>query len=149
MHYYLMDTSARTRARILVFVVPVLFTAAALYLLFESLMFQANGVRTVAEVVKVYDHQDGTYSAQVAYTSSAGARQEAGLWVSSPDYNFPLGTELEIMYEESEPYEARLIDFESIWGLPAIIGGIALVCWPPALLLWGWLRRRWRAEAEA
>lgn len=143
MHWWFQNVGTRNRVRILVFVTPVLFTAAALFLAVEAISFQSAAERTTGRVVHVYDHGDGSYSPVLAYTTSRGEEiDRAGLWVSSGDYDFPLGTELAILSDPDDPWTVRLNDFQSVWGLPATIGAIAVIAWIIALPVWFWARRR-------
>lgn len=145
MQYLLQGTSALFRARILVFVLPVLFTLAALGLAGEAALFAAGAERITAEVVRVYAHPDGTFSPLLRYAAAAGP-VEAGLWVSSEAYDFPVGSLHAALVHPADPWTLRLDDWASSWGLPAVIGAMALPLWGAALLVWPHVARRWRRQ---
>lgn len=141
---------ASWRAWLLIFLLPGLFAAAAVYLLFESLVFDSKAERTMGEVTRVYEWESWTpwtgdtiiYSPVFRYQFSDGSMTEASTGQSSPNWNFEIGSTHEILYLPDVKTDVKLNNFETLWALPLIIAGISLVTLLPSLL-GAWLLLRW------
>ena len=73
----------------------------------------------------------GTFSQTwpiVAFETTSGARiRFQGNKPSRPSPRFPIGTRLDILYDEREPSNARINTFIDMWGLTLVFGIIGLV----------------------
>lgn len=140
---------ASWRVWVLIFVLPVLFLAAAALLALESQAFVARAERTTAEVVRVYAWEGWTpwdgattdYSPVFRYRFSDGTMTEASTGQSSPNWNYEIGSRHEILYLPDRKADVRQDRFEQLWALPVTIGLIGLVCLAPALLAAARVRR--------
>ena len=64
----------------------------------------------------------------VAFETVSGTRVKFQSNVpSKPSPRFPIGTRVDVLYEEREPSNARINSFVDMWGLPLCFGGMGLV----------------------
>lgn len=141
------------RVWVLIFVLPALMIGAALLLAFESHSFVNGAQRTMGEVVRVYswdsnnpwDGEHTAYSPVFRYTFAPGDITEASLGMKSANWNFPIGSRHEILFDPSQKGNVGLDSFEYLWAVPAIVGAIGLILLLPALVATAfvlrWLRR--------
>ncbi|GAA6203166.1 DUF3592 domain-containing protein [Aquicoccus sp. SU-CL01552] len=130
------------RVWVLIFLLPVLFLGTAVALAFESYSFVANAKRTTGEVVRVYswegwnpwDGETTDYSPVFRYRFSDGEMTEASTGQSSPNWNFEIGSQHDILFLPDRKRDVRQVRFEQLWALPATIGLIGLVLLCPALI---------------
>jgi len=117
----------------LIFLLPVAFLCASVYLTFATLMFYANAERTSGEVTRVYEWEDWspwtgdttTYGPVFRYRFTDGSLTEASTGQSSPNWNFEIGSSHEILYLPSHKGDVKLDNFETLWALPIVIAGFA------------------------
>lgn len=143
---------ASWRMWFLIFLMPLAFFCAAVYLTFVSLVFDARAVTTNGEVVRVYKWEDWTpwdgtttiYSPVFRYRFSDGEMTEASTGQSSPNWNFEVGSTHEILFLPGRKGDVKLNNFETLWAVPLIILAISAATLIPALLgallLLRWLR---------
>ena len=143
---------ASWRMWFLLFLLPIAFLCACLYLTAGVLLFYKNAERTVGEVTRVYERQDSTpwsasqmiYSPVFLYEFTDASLTEASTGQSSPNWNFEVGSYHKILYLRGRKGEVKLDNFEALWALPLIIAGIAAASLFPsilgAMLLLRWLR---------
>lgn len=138
------------RVWILIWVTPVLFLAAALLMFGYEGWRHIASVPTTGEVVKVYEWEGETifdkgkplYGPVFRYTWSDGQPTEATSGMSSPDFNFPIGSDHDIRYFPEKKRNIVLPGMHN-WLAPLIILGIGVAMSIPAL--WGTARlRRWQ-----
>ncbi|WP_269582956.1 DUF3592 domain-containing protein [Roseibium sp. Sym1] len=151
---------ASWRMWLLIFLLPAGFLCATGYLVFQSLYLDAAATRTTGEVVRIYERQDWTpwdgdtmtYSPVFRYQFSDGSMTEASTGLSSPNWNFPVGSTHEILFFPARKGDVKLDNFETLWAAPLIIAIIALLALIPsavaALFLLRWLKGG-RGEATA
>jgi hypothetical protein len=143
---------ASWRIWVLVFLAPVLFLGAAAAMAWETRSFLHRAQRTVGEVVHVYAWEgwnpwDGAttdYSPVFRYRFTDGEMTQASTGQSSPNWNFPVGSQHEIFFTPDRKRDVRQNNFEQLWAVPAALAAIGLVLLIPALiaalLVLRWLR---------
>lgn len=143
------------RLWVLIWVAPVLFALAALWLVLEVMLFTAGAEKVEGEVVRVHAFDGWTptegrttlYAPVLRYTWSDGQPTEASAGQSSANWNFPIGSRQAIWARQDRKDDVMLANFEAMWGVAAVIAGIGLVLCLSAL--WATARlRRWRAGAR-
>ncbi len=143
---------ASKRMWFLIFLLPVGFLCASIFLTFSSLVFYARAEPARGEVARVYEWEGWTpwtgetkiYSPVFRYQFSDGSQTEASTGQSSPNWNFEIGSTHEILYLPNHKDDVKLNNFETFWAAPAIITGITAAALLPSLLaatlLLRWLR---------
>ncbi len=143
---------ASWRMWLLIFLLPLGFCIATVFLTFQSLYVDAVAVRTKGEVVRVYDWESWTpwdgettiFSPVFKYQFSDGSMTEASTGQSSPNWNFPVGSTHEILFFQEAKGDVKLNNFETLWALPLTIAVICLFALIPSalasLLLLRWLK---------
>jgi hypothetical protein len=130
------------RVPFFIWLVPVLFAVAAVLLAAQTLWRQSVTVPTTGEVVRVYDW-DGDYGPVYRYTWTDGTETEATAGVSSPNWNFPIGSTHPIRYFPGEKRDV-VLEGPHNWFVAGVIGAIALglglISLYAQLRLWRWLR---------
>ncbi len=156
-HQWLLRTrdgkrEASWRMWFVIFLLPIGFLCATIWLVFQSLYLDATAARTIGEVVRVYEWEDWTpwdgdtmaYSPVFRYQFSDGSMTEASTGLSSPNWNFPIGSSHEILFSPDRKGDVKLNNFETLWAAPLIIALIALAALVPSgiasLLLLRWLK---------
>lgn len=143
------------RMWVLVWVVPVAFGLAALWLVVEAGYKRLATVPGEGEVVRVYawegetlfDRGQVNYAPVFRYVWSDGAPTEASVGMSHPGWNFPVGSRHAIRFFPGRKADVVLPGAHN-WAVAAIIAAIAAVCVLPALWATRALRR-WRAAGAA
>lgn len=137
------------RFKVAIFALPVLFAGAALLFAAESAWFLLHAEKAEGEVVRVYEWDgetfldgDKVYGPVFRYRWSDGKETEASLAMSHKDWNFPIESKQMILYDPAEKTNLRLPGFFFNWGIPAVLSGLALITFLPALLLWRWLHKK-------
>jgi len=93
--------------------------------LFLSGASTTNG--TVVKLVESVSDDSITYKPFVAFKSPGGKTIE---FLSSSSSNPPCyskGAVVEVLYQESDPEQAKINDFLSLWGLSTILGVLGFV----------------------
>ncbi len=143
------------RLWVLVFVLPAVFLAGALWLTFAELIFLDRAEAAQGEVVRVHDyeswdpwHGEATfYSPVFRYEFSDGSMTEASLGEASPERSYEVGSRHEILFDPTLKTDVQLNDFWFQWLLPLIIAAIGLITLLPSLGGAWWLLRWQRAAA--
>lgn len=139
------------RLWVLIFVLPAVIFAGALWLAFIEMVFLDRAKSTQGEVVRVYDyeswdpwHGDATfYSPVFRYEFSDGSMTEASLGEASPAFNFAVGSSHEILFDSTRKTDLQLNDFWFHWLLPLVIAAVGVVMFLPSLG-GAWLLLRWQ-----
>ena len=138
----------------LVWVTPVVFVLAVIYLIAEVMILRATTQVTTAEVVHVYAWEndapqifypgDMIYSPRYRYEWTDGTMTEATAGWSHTDWNFAIGSTHQIRFDPDvkdnvilagpvEWWVARTVARIGAWTfLPALVASI---------VAWAWLRR--------
>ena len=128
--------------RTLVFVTPVVFTLAAAGLGWQAAQQAFFWPRAEAEVVRVYAHDDGTFSPVFRYVWTDGQPTEASAGTRDAGYGFAVGERVGILFDPDRKADVIVPDFAGLWGLPLVIGAMGAVAWIVALAVWPRVRRR-------
>ena len=140
------------RVWVLVWVMPVLFLAAALLLTLDA-AYKLYATRpAIGEVVRVYswpgetifDRGRTNYSPVFRYQWSGNEMTEASSGASHPDWNFAIGSTHEIRYFPSVKTDV-VIPGPHNWFVARVIGAIGLVLLMPAAMV-SLALRRWKAR---
>ena len=112
-------------------VIALIMILLGLYFGYRSYIFTQNAIYTTATIVDFVereDEEDGTisYAPVFIFKDMQGNSYKV---VSNTSSNPPVGEvgdEIEILYDPRDPQNAEQNSFFSIWGLSAILIGIAL-----------------------
>jgi len=143
------------RTKVLVWLLPTLTIAAGLFWAFSSFMWLSNAVETTGTVTKIYQwEEDGAptlYGPEFSYTWSDGQQTIGTLGLSSPDFNFEIGSEHTVLYDPAQKGMLRFPDFAFNYLGPLIIIAIGAMFALISLVLWLWVKAiaRKRDEKEA
>ena len=142
------------RVWLLIWLVPALFGVTALGLAAGAAYRQATTVPGEGEVVRVYAWEGETpfdrgvtnYGPVFRYEFKPGEMAEASTGMSSPDWNFEVGSRHAIRFNPKRKGNV-MVPGRHNWAVAGVIGLIALVTALPAW--WGHVRvRRWQREAR-
>ena len=147
------------RTAILVWVAPVLFVAAGLFWLGASYYWVVGAEKTTGTVSHVYEWDaenvveagSKLYGPVFTYTWSDGLETDAALNMSSPEYNFEIGSTHTILFDPSVKGNVRFPGFQFNYFGAVIILAIGLMFSLISIVLWVWLKsiaRKWD-EKEA
>ena len=137
---------------VLIWVTPVVFAAAVVYLALEALYYQSAYEETTGTVVRVYEWESENfldegpkiYSPVFRYTWTDGKPTEASTGNSSSLWNFPIGSEHKIRFDPNQKNDVKLIG-PSEWLVARVIGILTIITAALALLgtfiLRAWIRR--------
>ncbi|MEM9012138.1 MAG: DUF3592 domain-containing protein [Pseudomonadota bacterium] len=141
--------------RVLLFLIPLGFLVAGGYLLLDAYRFSQTAVRVQGEVIALeeatrrqtsngesFRRTTTTYRPTIRFTDRSGREREATTHMSSSNYDYPIGTRLDVLYDPAAPDELRVDGPMSLWGLPAILLGGGLL----ALLVMGYGTRKRRPD---
>lgn len=137
------------RVWLFVWIVPALFALSALVMAGEVAWRLSQMERGEGEVSFVYSwpgetlFNRGTMNyAPVFIYRVDGEEIRASTWMADPDWDFPLGSQHEILYDPRGALDVMLPGPKN-WAVPRVVAMIALGFAIPALLLHG-LVRRWQ-----
>ena len=106
------------------------------WLLSDVYRFSASAHATKAVVVSVKRHRTSsdsglryTFFPTFRYTDAAGAERVAQVRIGSDGYNYPVGSEVPILFDPEDPEDVRVAEGSDIWmmGVIATILGVAFV----------------------
>lgn len=107
------------------------------FLLWGAYDFMQTAQRTTGVVLSVdrivtrdSDGTSVTYSPTFRYADLSGALHESSPSLRSSAYNFPIGSEVEILFDPAQPTTIRVDGFFSTWGFPgafAAFGALFIV----------------------
>lgn len=147
------------KTKLLVWMMPVMFLLVALILLFSSFMWVINASETTGTVTEVFEWQADNavenglvlYGPVFEYQWSDGSLTTGALGLSSPEYNFEIGSEHSILFDPLIKGNVRLPGFMFNYLLGAIIMSVAAMFGLISLVLWLWVKSiaRKRDQKEA
>ena len=121
--------------RIVFIMIGLIFIAFGAWQFYSSYAFQQTAVATTAEVVSVEAftkeerNSDGYYKTTITYAPTLRYRDLSGAsHVSTPvlrstSYNYPVGAEVDVLYDATSPRDVRIKGFMSAWGFGAVFFG--------------------------
>jgi hypothetical protein len=95
--------------------------------------FMSAAIPTMGTVVQLVARQSSgsgsstTYAPKVQFTTQAGARIEFVSSASANPPSYASGEQVEVLYLQSAPEQARINGFFSIWGAPLILGSLGFI----------------------
>ncbi|MGO1975242.1 MAG: DUF3592 domain-containing protein [Propionibacteriaceae bacterium] len=127
-------------------IVAVLLLLAGAVVLVFSIRFASASETTLGTVVEVSARQDCrtrdnrrecsvVYRPTITYTTAAGAEVTFTSNSATSDWNFPIGTEVNVRYDPANPQGARMDGWFSTWGAPTIVGGLGVLFAVVAVIL--------------
>lgn len=148
------------RTGVLVWVAPVLFLAAGLIWLAANFYWVLGAEETTGTVSNVYTWEaeneveagQTLYGPVFTYTWSDGTTTEASLGMSSPAYNFEIGSKHSILFDPKTKGNVRFPGFDFNYLAPVVILAIGAMFSLISILLWVWLKaiaRKWDDNKEA
>ena len=120
----------------LIFMVSgVLMFLGGLYLAYDAVTFTQRAEEAVGEVIHVERHtsrdSDGdisiTYMPTFRYRDEAGATHEGQTSMSSSEWDFGIGEQVDILYDPNDPSSVRIDGFWSLYLVPIILVIFGLV----------------------
>jgi hypothetical protein len=99
---------------------------SAVALLFEARGFVAGATRAEGEVVALAKSRNNTRPV-VRFRDAVGAEHEFRSHVSSSSPAYDVGERVTVVHAPGRPDQARIADFESLYLLPALLGGLGSV----------------------
>ena len=138
------------RLWVLVWVLPVVFALATIWLVLEVFIVRASTVQTTGTVTHVYKWEndaprfifpgDYVYSPRYRYTWTDGTETEATAGRSHTEWNFEIGSRHQIRYDPDVKGDVTLVS-PTEWLVAKIIGLITICLTPLSLLLTLRIRR--------
>ena len=136
------------RTRILVWVTPFLFLAAAIIWFAVNFMWIISAEETTGVVSNVYEWEaenvveagETLYGPVFDYTWSDGTETSASLFMSGTEYNFEIGSEHTILYNPEIKENVRFPGFEFNYLAPSTIFALGALFSLISLVLWIWLK---------
>ena len=117
------------------------------------LWVRATTVETTGTVVKIYEWEsenalDGgtVYGPVFRYTWTDGSETDAATGTSSPDQNFPIGTEMTVRYDPNTKGNVTIAG-PSEWYVARVIAIIGAFTFLPSLIVF-LLVRRWQRRGK-
>ncbi|WP_447957893.1 DUF3592 domain-containing protein [Vreelandella sp. EE7] len=84
----------------------------------------ASAQGTVTELIRTRSEDSVTYRPVVEFTAEGGAPVEFVSPAGSNPPGYSPGERVEVLYDPTNPVDARLTGFFSAWGAPLILGGL-------------------------
>ncbi len=147
------------KTKLLVWMMPAMFLAVALMFLLSSFMWVLNATETTGTVTDVYEWaadetvENGLvlYGPEFEYVWTDGSLTKGALGLSSPDYNFEIGSQHRILFDPEVKGNVRFSGFMFNYLLGTIILSVAAMFGLISLVLWFWIKSiaRKRDEKEA
>ncbi len=132
------------RTKLLVWLLPMLTIGAGLLWAVSSFIWLSSAVETTGTVTKLYEWQESEgpiyYSPQFSYIWSDGQETTGSLGLSSPDFNFEIGSEHTVLYDPAQKGMLRFPDFAFNYFGPVIIVAIGAMFALISLVLWVWVK---------
>jgi len=135
-------------------VVGTLMIAAGIYFFIDVTRFTDKAEKTVGEVISVKTNishdSDGrrsvTYEPTIRFRSIDGDTYSAETHISSSEYDYVIGTEVEILYDPSDLDEVRINGFWSLYIFPGVFTIVGAFFSIIGLFVWRHINRRGSAS---
>lgn len=144
----LRDMSARRRIAIVVFVFPVLMSAAALLYGAEAAIYVLRSQPVTGTVVQRYEwpgetiFDRGTMNYEPIFTYKMnGETHRASVGSAHASFDLEPGEAATIRAIPGARGNVRLDTWQGLWFMPLTLGWMALAAWVVAALVWGLLDR--------
>ncbi|WP_458792691.1 DUF3592 domain-containing protein [Yoonia sp. MH D7] len=113
---------------LIAFVVGLVFIAVGASMTYSSYTFTRTAITTNGTVTYVKESRSSNsngsikdnYMPTISFFDDQGRPQSAQTPVSNQDYNFPLGTELSILYSRDNPSQIKLNKWFELWGFGTV-----------------------------
>jgi len=136
------------RAKLLVWMMPILFLGLGLGWLVSSYMWVSNAKETIGTVTQVYEQgtntaTDGTdvfFNPEFSYAWTDGSQTIGVLGLSSPEFNFEIGSEHAILFDPSQKGNVRFPGFAFNYFGAIVILAISAMFALISLVLWIWVK---------
>jgi len=141
-------TVPSVRTVVLVWIAPFLFVAAGLFWLATSFYWVIGAEETTGVVSNMYtweaenvvENGQTLYGPVFTYIWSDGSETDASLGMSSPTFNFEIGSKHSILFDPKIKGNIRFPGFEYNYLGPVIIVAIGAMFSLISLVLWIWLK---------
>ena len=113
----------------IIFLLDTLVLAGvAIWLYSSARSFVDQAIPTQGTVVELRpsSHSSGTYQTVFEYRDQSGVTHRKECNSSSNPPSHAIGEKVEVLYSPSDPGDACLNDFQSLWALPLIAGFLAV-----------------------
>jgi len=136
------------RTKVLVWVMPVLFLAAGLLWLAASFFWILSAEETIGKVTQVYKWEadnaieagETLYGPVFSYVWTDGNETTASLGMSSPDFNFEIGSTHTILFDPNQRGNVRFPGFRFNYLGATVILAIGTMFTLVSLVLWAWVK---------
>jgi hypothetical protein len=116
------------QALVFLYTIGLVFSALAAYYYLDSRHFVEQASHAAGVVVTARESAPYRFWTRVAFKTRTGVDvmfESKSPSRGSPRY--PIGTRLEVLYNENDPSNARIDSFVDLWGLELSFAGIGLV----------------------
>ena len=116
--------------KVILRIMGLMFLVAGSVLTFLAYDFMDNALPTSGRVVsvEVISGDDSTsYKPTIRFIDWEGRKQRGQTFISSSDYNFAVGTEVDILYDIRNPESLRMDSWIATWGLGFIFLGGSII----------------------
>jgi len=116
--------------KIVLRIMGLMFLVAGSVLTFLAYDFMDNALPTSGRVVSVEvitGDDSVSYKPTIRFIDWEGRKQRGQTFMSSSDYNFKIGTEVDILYDVRDPETLRMDTWIATWGLGLIFLGGAVI----------------------
>ena len=120
------DVPPRDRWPLWLLLGGIVLLSAAAALLVEARGFVAGATRAEGEVVALAKSRNNTRPV-VRFRDAAGGGHEFRSHVSSATPSYDVGERVTVLHAPGRPDQARIADFESLYLLPTLLGGLGAV----------------------
>jgi len=102
--------------------------AVLTFMTYDFLEHSISTTGTVRSIDKSYTDDGGaTYRPTIRFLDNTGTKRGAETFISSTEYNYPIKSELDILYDERDPTSLRLDNWFETWGFGIIFLGASIV----------------------
>lgn len=125
------NTKSRKGARVASIIIRIfglVFLVSGGVMTFITYNFLETAVPTTGTVVSIsknYSDDGGvTYQPTIRFIDNNGNKHQAETFISSSEYNYPIKSDVDILYDPQNPSSMRLDNWFETWGFGAIFLGV-------------------------
>lgn len=95
--------------------------AVLTYMTYDFMEYSVATTGTVISVSENYSDDGGvTYRPTIRFVDNTGSKRQAKTFISSSGYNFPIKSDVDILYDTRDPTSLRLDNWFETWGFGII-----------------------------
>jgi len=132
------------------FAIGIALAGLATYFIVDSLSFLDKASHADGMVVARREGQHSESWSIVRFRSRSGAEFRFQSNVPNRSWErFPVGSQVDVLYDAGDPLNARINSFTDLWGLAVVFGMMGLVCLALGFLAWLQVARASRRPGDA